>query len=85
VSQHEADFHQCFEGQTATARAQFEVEITFDVDTTGGVTSARLNPNSLGLTSLGQCVLTVAQNVQFEPQAKALSFSIPIRTRAVAR
>jgi hypothetical protein len=50
----------------------------FRVGRSGEVLGAELQPPALAGTSLGRCLLEVANGTRFSPQQHELSFHIPI-------
>ncbi|MCC7382185.1 MAG: serine/threonine protein kinase [Deltaproteobacteria bacterium] len=56
-----------------------ELLIQFEIDRTGRVLSARVEPAALAETALGACLLEVARSTSFGPQSDSLAFQIPVR------
>jgi hypothetical protein len=50
----------------------------FDLAPDGSQTNVELSPKLLAKTELGQCLLNVARSTRFPPQARAVSFTIPL-------
>jgi hypothetical protein len=78
-AQRRADVSACFHDQTETAPAQ--LSIAFEVDPQGVVERADLDPQRLGATQLGKCLLGIARSTQFGPQLGYLRFRIPVNAR----
>jgi serine/threonine-protein kinase len=74
----------CFAQNPAAGETQ-HISVRFEVDRSGHVVSTALSPSSVESQALGTCILGVARNTDFGPQAEAVSFSIPISARVVAR
>jgi hypothetical protein len=70
---------QCF--TTGSAGDDVSLQIVFNVDTRGRVTSASLLPDRLASTASGQCVLRVARGVSFGPLTEPASFRIPVQAK----
>jgi serine/threonine-protein kinase len=71
----------CFAAHAADVTGSPEIAIRFGVDTAGHVTSAQVLPAAVAATALGACLTTVAQATKFAPQARDVSFRIPIVAR----
>jgi serine/threonine-protein kinase len=75
----------CFtQNPDALAETQ-RISVRFEIDRSGRVASAALSPASLQGQPLGGCILGVARSTDFGPQSEAVSFTIPISARMVAR
>jgi hypothetical protein len=74
----------CFAQNPATGETQ-RISVRFEIDRSGHVVSSALSPPGLESQPLGSCILGVARNTDFGPQVEAVSFSIPISARVVAR
>jgi serine/threonine-protein kinase len=73
----------CFK-QHAPADAEApKMSVRIQIDASGAVQSALVNPSSVGSTALGQCVLGVVKATQFGAQSEPVSFTIPIAARVV--
>ena len=68
----------CFEARAADVSGTPGLSVHFEVDVTGHVVSAHVLPPALAATPLGQCIETVARGTDFGPQARPLSFRIPM-------
>lgn len=71
----------CFvEHATDTERAA-QIAVRFRVDATGRVERAELIPAVLETSPLGVCLLEAARETKFDPQAKPMTFRIPVTVR----
>jgi eukaryotic-like serine/threonine-protein kinase len=71
----------CFAAHASDVTGSPEIAIRFGVDTAGHVTAAQVLPPAVASTPLGACLATVAQATRFSPQARDVSFRIPIVAR----
>lgn len=71
----------CFQSQTQHLEGTPEIAIHFNVDPSGNVRSATVQPRVLAGTGLGQCLEGVARSTRFGPQPEARAFTIPIHAR----
>ena len=71
----------CFLKHAADISGAPELAYRFHVDTRGRVTLAELVPDTLTPTSLGRCLIEVANATEFGPQKQAITFRIPITVR----
>lgn len=55
------------------------LQIAFQVDASGKVTSANVSPPALANTTLGTCLLGVARSTRFGALTQSASFRIPVR------
>jgi serine/threonine-protein kinase len=74
----------CFTQSPDALSETQRLSVRFDVDRSGHVVSAALNPSSMQGQPLGACILAVARSTDFGPQPDAVSFTIPISARVVA-
>ena len=58
-----------------------ELSVRFQIDASGKVRTAEVLPANVAGTPLGACLATVAKSTNFGPQAKALTFRVPIYSR----
>jgi len=72
----------CFDANAAELSGAPKIEIRFDVDASGHVSSAQVLPAAIAPTPLGACLAGVARATQFGPQASSVSFRIPITATA---
>jgi hypothetical protein len=77
------ELEHCFDRFAADLEGQPKITIDFEVQTSGRVQSANVNPAALRQTSLGRCLAEVARGTEFESQTKLQRFSIPVQARAV--
>ena len=68
----------CFLNHSVELEGHATTELVFDLAADGTQTSVALSPKLLAQTALGQCLLNVARSTRFPPQARAVSFSIPL-------
>jgi eukaryotic-like serine/threonine-protein kinase len=68
----------CFAAGAADVSGTPGLAVHFEVDASGHVVSARVLPQALATTPLGQCIEGVARGADFGPQPRPLSFRIPI-------
>ncbi len=68
----------CFEDHAEEAVGAPEIAVRFEIEQSGDVAHAELDPGEMMATELGGCVLRVAQATEFGPQDSALRVRIPI-------
>ncbi len=71
----------CFASHATDVTGSPEIGIRFEVTAAGRVASAQVLPAAVASTPLGACLAAVAQATKFAPQARDLSFRIPIVAR----
>lgn len=74
----------CFRAHSSDEQ-QPQLTIRFQVEASGVVRSADLQPASLGGTALGGCILGIARGTRFPASDAPLTFSIPITARKSGR
>lgn len=77
-AQKDRQIAQCFSQYASDVSGSPQISVRFEVATDGHVSSAQLQPGSLGATPLGGCILSVAKATQFGPQSEPVTFRIPI-------
>lgn len=75
---HQQKVHDCFRDHFVGLQGKPKILVLFQVNSAGKVESSQLSPESLTLTELGKCVLSIANSTQFPRQKESLSFSIPV-------
>lgn len=75
----------CFRSHPSEADQQPLLTVRFQVEPSGVVRSAELQPAGLSGSALGGCVLSIARSTRFPPGEAAVTFSIPITARKSAR
>jgi hypothetical protein len=73
----------CIRRNPSEAPTGGQIEVVFQVGTSGVVTQASLNPPALGSTALGRCVLGIANSTRFPAQAQPVRFRIPVRVQGI--
>lgn len=81
----ERDVEGCFERYAQQLDKKPELNVHFQVDSSGSVQSATLTPSNLAQTSLGKCVYAIATSTRFAPQKGTVSFRIPVTARVIKR
>jgi hypothetical protein len=82
---HRGAVRACFEQHTLELTGSPRIEVVFRIGRSGRVESASLEPANLVGTALGGCVLRVARQVSFGPQARPVRFSIPLTASRESR
>jgi serine/threonine-protein kinase len=75
----------CFRTHARALEGTPQISLRFDVNAQGNVRSVTLSPAEIARVPLGQCILSVARSTQFGPREEALTFTIPITAREIAR
>jgi serine/threonine-protein kinase len=68
----------CFLNHSVALEGHATTQLMFDLAADGSQKSVELSPKLLGQTELGRCLLNVARSTRFPPQARAVSFTIPL-------
>jgi len=68
----------CFLNHSVALEGHATTQLMFDLAADGSQTNVELSPKLLTQTALGQCLLNVARSTRFPPQARAVSFTIPL-------
>jgi serine/threonine-protein kinase len=68
----------CFTEHAVEVEGLAQMQVEFDLASTGRVESARVMPSMLAKTPLGKCLEQVAISTRFGPQGQAVSFAIPL-------
>jgi serine/threonine-protein kinase len=71
----------CFSQHASDVTGNPEISVRFEVGTDGHVTSAQVQPATLGATALGQCIAAIARATEFGPQPEPTPFRIPIMAK----
>jgi hypothetical protein len=71
----------CFSQHASDVTGNPEIAVRFEVGTDGHVTSAQVQPATLGATALGQCIAAIARATEFGPQPEPTPFRIPIMAK----
>jgi hypothetical protein len=77
----EPQIARCFSDHSGDVGSKQEISVRFEIGTDGHVISTQVQPSQLAATGFGRCIARVAQATDFGPQAKPLSFRIPITAR----
>jgi eukaryotic-like serine/threonine-protein kinase len=85
LARRQAAFQACVRGQARDLSGELQLTLSFEVAATGQVSKASLVPSAIEATEVGRCLLRVAHATQFQQLTQPLHFSLPLRTRAVAR
>lgn len=72
----------CVDAHAEDAEGAPELSVRFRVDAGGEILDAALLPEAAMATSLGSCVLAVAEETDFEPPGETLTIRIPIAVSA---
>jgi eukaryotic-like serine/threonine-protein kinase len=81
VGRRQDDFRLCFSETATSVTGTPAISLVLHIDTSGRVDDAHLEPGALEPTELGQCVLSVARQVEFGRQSEGLRVNIPLRVR----
>ena len=68
----------CFLNHSVALEGHARTQLIFDLAADGSQANVELSPKLLTQTELGQCLLNVARSTRFPPQARAVSFTIPL-------
>jgi eukaryotic-like serine/threonine-protein kinase len=71
----------CFAQHANAVEGQPRLAVRFNIDRSGKVQSAELNPPALAGTELGACILAAARATRFPEQPDSVSFTIPLTAR----
>jgi serine/threonine-protein kinase len=75
----------CFRTHAGDGEQQPQVTVRFQVEPSGTVRTAELQPASLSGSALGGCILSIARSTRFPVSEGPVSFSIPITARKSVR
>jgi hypothetical protein len=75
----------CFHAHSSETDEQPQLTVRFQVEPSGVVRSAELQPAALSGSALGGCILSIARSTRFPSSEAAVNFSIPITARKSAR
>jgi serine/threonine protein kinase len=64
---------------------QPQLTVRFQVEASGAVKSAELQPASVAGSALGACILSIARSTRFPTSSAPVAFSIPITARKASR
>jgi hypothetical protein len=73
----------CFREFSKGGAERDAITLSFDVAAAGQVTVATLEPPALAESAVGQCLLRVARETQFQELHHPVHFSVPLHARAV--
>ena len=79
----EPGIERCFGDHALNLSGAPKIDIEFSINAQGKILQAKLSPAAVRGTSLGDCVLRVAQGTQFPAQGSPLTFKIPVTARRV--
>jgi serine/threonine protein kinase len=80
----QAKLEGCFRQHSVELEGQPTMQLEFDLEASGAIKRVGISPKALAATSLGECLLSVAQRTKFPEQANAVSFAIPLTARRAA-
>jgi hypothetical protein len=80
----QAKLEGCFRQHSVELEGQPTMQLEFDLEASGAIKRVGISPKALAVTSLGECLLSVAQRTKFPEQANAVSFAIPLTARRAA-
>jgi TonB family protein len=80
-SKHQGGVQACFRSNPDQAKSTPNVQISFNVSSSGKVNRAGLIPSSVASTPLGSCLLRVARGASFGALTESVSFRIPVSAR----
>lgn len=69
---------QCFKQHALTLSGQPRLQLEFDLNAKGKLTSVALSPATVASTALGKCLEGVARATTFPAQGEDISFAIPV-------
>jgi serine/threonine protein kinase len=84
-SRRSREIRRCFSEHSDQAASAFELSLRFEVGRDGHVTSARVQPPSVGSTLLGKCLVEVATGTTFSRQPNPVVFHIPLTVQLDGR
>lgn len=77
-SRRQSQIQACF-AKAKPEQTSVVLQIAFQVDASGKVTSANVSPSALANTPLGTCLLNIARSTRFGALTQSASFRIPVR------
>lgn len=78
LAKREGDIRRCFMELDGHGVGAGDVALRFEVGVDGSVTSVAVLPPAIAATPLGACLAKVGRATSFAPQAKPISFRIPL-------
>jgi eukaryotic-like serine/threonine-protein kinase len=75
----------CFASHARGTGLQPEVQVEFDLESSGRIRRVRILPESFATTELGRCIERVARGTKFAKQGQSVSFAIPVRASRAPR
>ena len=73
-----AEIQHCVSSNVQNIEGSPHLTVRFELDTSGSVQSATLDPAELTATPLGACVLAIAKSTHFLPQEGPVAFRVPL-------
>jgi serine/threonine protein kinase len=75
----------CFASRARGTGLQPEIQVEFDLESSGRIKRVRILPPTFATTELGRCIERVARGTKFAKQGQSVSFAIPVRTSRAIR
>jgi serine/threonine-protein kinase len=85
VQRQQSRIQSCFETHVAQVGGNPQVTLRFELDPTGKVVEASVEPTALSKSPLGACLLQVALSTDFPAPGQAVGFRVPITARMAPR
>jgi serine/threonine protein kinase len=85
VQRQQSRIQSCFETHVAQVGGNPQVTLRFELDPTGKVVDASVEPTALSKSPLGACLLGVARSTDFPAPGQAVGFRVPITARMAPR
>jgi hypothetical protein len=79
------EIRHCFSEHSKRTASELELSLRFEVARDGRVSSATLQPASIGSTPLGKCLVEVANATRFARQPNPVAFHIPLSVQMDGR
>jgi hypothetical protein len=78
VAKQSADIRRCFAELEVDDAGLGEIALRFEVGVDGAIKSLAVLPPAVGSSPLGTCLAAAGRKTRFEPQAKPITFRIPL-------
>jgi eukaryotic-like serine/threonine-protein kinase len=75
----------CFASHAKGMGLAPEIQVEFDLESSGRIKRVRVLPATFATTELGRCIERVAGRTKFSKQGQAVSFAIPVRASRARR
>jgi hypothetical protein len=69
----------CFAVHSKGLMVQPEIQVEFDLESSGKIKRVRVLPETFASSELGGCIERVARTTKFSKQGQSVSFAIPVR------